>query len=138
MVARFLDSSMLASSNSNPARSASNKSVSYQKFLLIPVGRAIGSRSKLDWKIRFVGLGGKDFVSSEADNSIPHSWLFWRDIVRDSPGVASHLTAADIEEISEKVQEKIVKDWQESEAADMAADLEAESRYEDEKMNLDK
>ena len=48
------------------------------------------------------------------------------------------LTVADIEEISEKVQEKIVKDWQESEAADMAADLESESRYEDEIMNRDK
>ena len=48
------------------------------------------------------------------------------------------LTAADIEDISEKVQEKIVKDWQESEAADMAADLLSESRYEDEIMNRDK
>ena len=48
------------------------------------------------------------------------------------------LTVADIEEISEKVQEKIVNDWQESEAADMAADLLSESRYEDEIMNRDK
>ena len=48
------------------------------------------------------------------------------------------LTVADIENISEKVQEKIVKDWQESEASDIADDLEAESRYEDEMMNRDK
>ena len=48
------------------------------------------------------------------------------------------LTAADIEEITEKVQEKIVKDWQESEAADMAADLLSESKFEDEIMNRDK
>ncbi len=48
------------------------------------------------------------------------------------------LTAADIEKISEKVQEKIVKDWQESEASDIAADLEAESRYEGEMMNRHK
>ena len=48
------------------------------------------------------------------------------------------LTVADIEEISEKVQEKIVKDWQESEAPDMAADLLSESSYEDEIMNRDK
>ena len=48
------------------------------------------------------------------------------------------LIATDIDEISEKVREKIVKDWQESEAADMAADLESESRYEDEIMNRDK
>ena len=48
------------------------------------------------------------------------------------------LIATDIDEISEKVREKIVKDWQESEAADMAADLLSESRYEDEIMNRDK
>ena len=48
------------------------------------------------------------------------------------------LTVADIEEISKKVLEKIVKDWQESEAADITADLLSESRYEDEIMNRDK
>ena len=48
------------------------------------------------------------------------------------------LTATDIEEISETVQEKIVKDWQESEAADMATDLLSESKFEDEIMNRDK